>query len=238
MSLTQRQEDILDTIVEEYIGKARPISSQILERKYDFGICPATIRTEMQRLTKKGYLVQPHTSAGRVPTDKGYRFFVDKLFSLDIEDFDKSFINELPEMKQEMEDSLKFVQLLTKSLALSSSNLVISYLSERDFFWREGWQELFQEPEFKDFAFGLRFVKMVDSLEKEMKELILNDFPRPRIYIGKENPVSRFKDFSIILSGCFFPKTQKGGLVILGPKRMSYQKNISLINSAVKFLEE
>ena len=77
--LTQRQSEILDRIVRDYIALAEPVSSRLLEKKHDFGVSPATIRNEMQKLTDRGYLFQPHTSAGRVPTDRGYRFFVDEL---------------------------------------------------------------------------------------------------------------------------------------------------------------
>ena len=79
METNLRQQDLLLKIVEEYINTAKPVSSQLLEKKHSFKVCPATIRNEMQALTKKGYIFQPHTSAGRVPTDKGYRFFVDCL---------------------------------------------------------------------------------------------------------------------------------------------------------------
>src|SRR4030042_6643044 len=77
--LTERQEKILDIALREYVATAQPVSSQELLKKHDFGVSPATIRNEMQKLTDKGYLLQPHTSAGRIPTDKGYRFFVNKL---------------------------------------------------------------------------------------------------------------------------------------------------------------
>jgi heat-inducible transcription repressor HrcA len=66
-------------IIREYVESARPVSSQYLGERYDFGICPASIRIEMQKLTDDGFLTQPHTSAGRIPTDKGYRLFVDQL---------------------------------------------------------------------------------------------------------------------------------------------------------------
>lgn len=238
MQISKRQKEILNGVIKEYIDSAQPVSSQLFKKRYGFGISPATIRSEMQALTQKGYLSQPHTSAGRIPADKGYRFFVDRLFSLNNDELDKDFIEKFQEMKKEIEDDLRFIQLLTKNLASASSNLAVSYFLEREFFWKEGWQELFQEPEFRDFAFNLRFVRMVDNLEKEIKEFISDNFLTPKIYIGKENPISRSEDFSMIISRCSFPENQKGVLMILGPKRMSYQRNISLINSVVKFLEE
>ena len=80
MTMTKRQGKLLDKIVREYINSALPVSSQLLDERYNFGISPATLRIEMQKLTDRGFLYQPHTSAGRVPTDKGFRFFVDELF--------------------------------------------------------------------------------------------------------------------------------------------------------------
>ena len=77
--ITKRQENILEVLVRDYINSAQPISSEFLEKKHKFGLSPATLRIEMQKLTDGGYLIQPHTSAGRVPTDRGYRFFVDKI---------------------------------------------------------------------------------------------------------------------------------------------------------------
>jgi len=77
--VSERQGKILNCIVGEYIGSKTPVSSKVLSSKYGFGIRPSTMRIEFQKLTELGYLAQPHTSAGRVPTDKGYRFYVDNL---------------------------------------------------------------------------------------------------------------------------------------------------------------
>jgi heat-inducible transcriptional repressor len=70
--ITERQEKILNTIVQEYIISAQPVSSQLLEKRHNFGICQATIRIEMQRLTDGDFIFQPHTSAGRV-RERGFR---------------------------------------------------------------------------------------------------------------------------------------------------------------------
>jgi len=81
MTITARQKAILKAVVKEYVRSAKPVASQQLEDKYDFGIKPASIRIEMQKLTDEGFLNQPHTSAGRTPTDKGYRLFVNELLN-------------------------------------------------------------------------------------------------------------------------------------------------------------
>jgi heat-inducible transcriptional repressor len=79
MNLTNRQTQILKAIIEEYIATAEPVASEQLEKKYNLGVSPATIRNEMVSLTDEGLLRQPHTSAGRVPTSIALRFYVDKL---------------------------------------------------------------------------------------------------------------------------------------------------------------
>lgn len=77
--LTERQQALLKAIVEEYINNAEPVGSEVIERKYSLGVSPATIRIEMGKLTDLGYLRQPHTSAGRVPTSMGLRFYIAEL---------------------------------------------------------------------------------------------------------------------------------------------------------------
>lgn len=77
--LTERQRDVLRTIIQDYISSAEPVGSRSVARKYGFRLSPATIRNIMADLAELGYLAQPHTSAGRVPTDLGYRFYVDSL---------------------------------------------------------------------------------------------------------------------------------------------------------------
>jgi len=238
MEITQRQIEILDKLIQEYIDSARPVSSQLLEKKYDFSICPAMIRIEMQKLTDKGFICQPHTSAGRVPTDKGYRFFVDNLLARRSlgEGGLKKEISELEDIFQKAgKDIFKVASRLTKFLAEQSSNFTILNLLERDFFWKEGWEEILQEPEFEEKDSISHFTELLESFEENIENLKINS--EIKVYIGKENPFSKNKDFSIIISKCHLPKKEEGILSILGPKRMAYDRNISLINSLVRALE-
>lgn len=77
-ALDDRKSAILRAIVEEYIGSAQPVGSQTIAQTRDLGVSAATVRNEMSALERDGYIAQPHTSAGRIPTDKGYRFYVDR----------------------------------------------------------------------------------------------------------------------------------------------------------------
>ncbi len=237
MPITDRQNLILEKIVKDYINLAQPISSELLEKKHNFGLSPATLRIEMQKLTDAGFLSQPHTSAGRVPTDKGYRFFVDNLFESGLSDFsDEKFLTEVKRIEKEVEDSLRFSQEITKILASLSSNLALSYLSDEKITWKEGWSEILNEPEFENADYIKNFMEMAEKVEKDIKNFAFGS-SEVKVYIGRENQLSKFKDFSLIISQGQFRNKKKGTLAILGPKRMNYNKNISLINSLTKLLE-
>src|ERR1035437_6967200 len=82
MALEDRQKVILKAIVDDYIATAEPIGSNALLQRNNFNVSSATIRGEMAELEENGYLIHPHTSAGRIPTDKGYREYVDNLMTI------------------------------------------------------------------------------------------------------------------------------------------------------------
>jgi len=79
MQLGRRKLQILQAVIQDYISSGEPVGSRTIAKKYGMGISPATIRNEMSDLEEMGYLQQPHTSAGRIPSDKAYRLYVDKL---------------------------------------------------------------------------------------------------------------------------------------------------------------
>jgi len=232
MTITERQKDILNKIIGEYISSAQPVSSKLLEKKYNFEICPATIRIEMQKLTDDGFISQPHTSAGRVPTDKGYRFFVNNLFKngLPEEGYDTGDL-----IEKEMGDTMKFIQHLTRGLAETTSNLALSYLFDDKILWKEGWGDLIQEPEFRETKLIYNLATIIDDFEDEIKGIDIDS--GIKVYIGKESPFSKSKEFSMIIARCRFPENEEGLLAIFGPKRMDYDKNINLINSLIKLME-
>ena len=232
MEITDRQKQILNKLIEEYISSAQPVSSQSLEEKYSFGFSPATIRGEMYKLTEAGYISQPHTSAGRTPTDKGYRFYVDNILK---ERKAKKEEKEFKWIKEELEDEIKLFQLITKDLAEASSALAFTWNLNERIFWKDGWGRIFKEPEFKETDLLGSFTSFLDDFEKDIQDFELDsDF---KVFIGQENPFNKSKDFSIIISQCTFPKREKGFLGIVGPKRMAYKKSINSINNLREILK-
>ena len=231
--LTKRQQKILNAVIKEYIETGEPVSSQLLEKKHNFGIGSAMIRVEMQKLTDRGYLLQPHTSAGRIPTDKSYRFFVDNLLQKEFPINDRT--ERIEEIFKEEGDIFKLASHLTKFLAEETSSLAILNLPERDFIFKEGWEELLKEAESFEQDFFSEFAGAIEKFEEIFNDLKINS--GIRVFIGKENPVKKAKNLSVISSRCKLPNKEKATLTLVGPKRMDYNRNLSLVQSLNKFLE-
>ena len=121
-------------------------------------------------------------------------------------------------------------------MAEESSNFIIFNLLERDFLWKEGWEGILQEPEFEEKDLISNFTELLESFEENIENLKISS--GIKVYIGKENPFPKAKDFSIIFSKCLLPNEEEAILTLLGPKRMNYDENISLINSLIKLLEK
>jgi heat-inducible transcriptional repressor len=123
--LTQRQIEILKRIVKEYIDTAEPIGSETLEKKYDLGVSPATIRNEMAQMIKLGYLSKPHSSAGRIPTSKAMKFYVSELMK------EKELsLAETVEEKEKIwdlrEHQAQFLREITRALAAKTRALAVT----------------------------------------------------------------------------------------------------------------
>lgn len=128
--ITERQEKILNSLIKEYIDRAEPISSNLLQKKSNLDVSPATIRNDLQELTNKGYITQPHTSAGRVPTDKGYKYFIEITFSGKINKLPEFILKEVEEVKEKIERELEMARELEKSLEEISSALDFNKIEE------------------------------------------------------------------------------------------------------------
>lgn len=234
--ITERQKLILIAAVDEYIKTAQPVGSNLIQHSHDLQISSATVRSELVHLEEEGYLYQPHTSSGRIPTDAGYRFFVNTI----IEEKDKEFkktvniIGKLARLKEE-EDVL-FADL-AKTVSALSKNMVLSGSWDARMLFKAGINEVLSQPELEDFTLRNHFGNIVDSFEENLDELSeLTEYGSPTIFIGKENPISDAQDFSMIVSKCRL-LSDEGVIVILGPKRMNYKRNLQLLDSLINLFE-
>lgn len=242
--MKKRQEKILKCIVREYTRKARPISSKTLSEKYKFRLSPASLRSEMVKLTDAGYLSQPHTSAGRVPTEQAYRFFVNKFckpkLSLEIE-------KELKEIFLGRKQEEEILREMGKFIATVSRNVSILFQKE-DFFW-QGLSYLLSQPEFYNIDEVIEVIESFEQLHEAIREEILDIEEGIKIYFPsgvtitwiddkvdsfeKEKFLFKDEDLSLILGGL-----GTGFIGILGPTRMDYEKNIALIKKARELLTQ
>ncbi len=239
--LTKRQEQILTAVIKEYTESASPVASNTLVKKYEFCLSPATIRTEMTRLEKIGFLYQPYTSAGRIPTDKGYRYFIDKLMeAYTLSCKDQNLIQrELLELKTKYN---RLVKNTARILASLSDNLGLSSVLDLELFHGAGINKLIAEPEFTDSKDFAQMTETLDWFDENIERLFESlTTQAPQIYIGQENPLiknlpTKKPNYSMVIAGFQFPSGEKGLVAIIGPKRMKYARNVSLVRYVTELL--
>jgi heat-inducible transcriptional repressor len=235
--LTTRQEKILECVVKEYTRTAQSVGSKNLLNRYKFGVSPATMRAEMFELERLGYLYHPHTSSGRIPTDKGYRFFVASLMK-DKELSRKDQISLQEELWKLRAKSNRMARTAAKMLSVLSHNLAISGVVEEEEYFQSGIKELLSQPEFTDIDGICRIVEVLDYLDQNIADLLV-DLKQGEVkaLIGKENPLVKGEQCSIVVARCRLPEGETGIIAIMGPKRMEYAKNISLVRYVSEVLE-
>lgn len=132
--ITVRQQKLLDFLIKEYINTAMPVSSFDLKKITDLNISAATVRNDLQDLAKEGYIEQPHTSAGRVPTQKAYKYFADRFFTKQSFDEDASdFIErEVRQARQRIEREMNLAEELMNSLSQVSFTLDYKRIEDKD----------------------------------------------------------------------------------------------------------
>ena len=251
MEITERQKDILCQIIEEYAETASPVGSVTLAKL--FGVSPATVRAEMARLESVGLIAQPHTSAGRVPTDAGYRFYVNHLAMDD--GFCKANtprMMDVPEVRLIEDGGLSRSKYAMERRATSQSqadaaireavdilveltgNLGLATIGKQ--LYLSGISRLFMQPEFGDTKRVQAVAKLLDNLEPWLMEAAPGE--ALNIFIGHENPIGKNSEVSLIISKFRSPFSDRSYIGVLGPTRQNYSKVMSLVKHAGNMLEE
>lgn len=234
--MNSRQKQVLSAIVELYTKTALPVGSQALLEHFEFPVSSATLRNDMALLEEEGYLYQPHTSAGRIPTDQGYRLYVEEMMGdedLSRED-QRKLQKELLMMKAKQ---TRMGRSTAKLLSALSGNLAVSGIIGRDELYDFGMKELIEKPEFQEIDELCRLVETLDSLDEKLDDVMVKmKSGETRIFIGDENPISGISNCSMIVAPYENKEGERGMLAIIGPKRMEYAKNKSLIEYMKKML--
>lgn len=229
--MSERQAKLLAAIIEQYAEIAAPVGSVLLAKL--FNVSSATIRAEMAKLEEMGYITQPHTSAGRVPTDKGYRCYVNSLTpghspanhaTRVIESRVNSNVTRADQAIRQAVDTL--VEL-THNLGLATIG---------DQLYVSGLGNLFSQPEFIGGQNVRQVARLLDNLEPWLREAAPN---QPlNVFIGSENPIGRFAGVSLIISRFRSPFSDNSYIGVLGPTRQSYARVIDLVGETGKMLEK
>jgi len=230
--MTDRQKQILSAIVEQYAEVASPVGSSLLAKV--FNVSSATIRAEMAELEHLDFIMQPHTSAGRVPTDKGYRYYVNNLANDKVTKVEgraeraiatRVHGGGMPE--RTIRNAVDTLVELTHNLGLATigNQLYISGLSN-----------LFGQPEFIQTAQVQQVAHLLDNLEPWLREAAPNE--PLSVYIGQENPIGRNAGCSLIISRFQSSYSNRSYIGVLGPTRQSYRDVMLLVRRAGQELEE
>lgn len=236
--LTSRQTQILKTIIDEYIATAEPVGSEALDKKYNLGVSPATIRNEMVALTKLNFLKQPHSSAGRVPTPVAMKFYINQL----MDEKQMSVVDEV-KAKEEVWDSRDDIDELmdeaTHALASRTRSLAVAALKDKkDRFWQAGHTYIFQNPEFSNIIACQNLFSIFEEFDK-LDRLFFGYEPTSplEVFFGEELGIPELAPAGIV-STHFNIRGKKGSLSIIGPARANYGTVIPILRYFGNMIEE
>lgn len=233
-----RKRQILKAIISHFIQTAEPVGSNTILISYQFHVSPATIRNDMMTLEHEGYIYQPHTSAGRIPTDKGYRLFVDEM--ADYKKARLEAIKTLKEVSQQYQVERVRERLYDTVSLLARTTNAVSFATTPDnpraFFL--GMSNVLRQPEFSTNSIHasevIEVLEHEDNFVKTLASLNINE--SARTFIGEENILPQIQSCSIIVTK-YKDQGFTGYMGILGPKRMNYAYNIVLLEEIKKLLQ-
>jgi heat-inducible transcriptional repressor len=229
--MTDRQAKILQAIVEQYAEVASPVGSSLLAKVFD--VSSATVRSEMAAMERDGYIKQPHTSAGRIPTDKGYRFYVNNLTE-SAEPAESRGQRALQARVVSGGHPERTIRNTVDTLVELTHNLGLATIGPQ--LYMSGLSNLFGQPEFMHPGQVQEVARLLDNLEPWLQETAPNE--PLSVYIGKENPIGRSAGASLIISRFRSPFSDRSYIGVLGPTRQSYRDVMGLVGRAGKALEE
>ena len=233
----QRKDRVLAIVVDEYVKNVTPVSSGFIVHEYHLDLSPATVRNILAELEEDGFLTHPHTSAGRVPTQRGYRYFVDHL------------MEEIQLLKEEKEciqaDYLRGVREL-EALLEKASQVISDLTHYTSIVSIDGGNKVFCKgisfvagyPEFHDFERMKNLLQLLERKER-LLDVINRDLEKKiQIYIGSENSCSEMSNCSLAISSFEQKNGRKGRIAILGPTRMDYERVVSTLDYFSSMMKE
>lgn len=233
--MTERQMQILAAIIEQYAEVASPVGSVTMAKL--FNVSSATIRSEMAKLEELGLITQPHTSAGRIPTDQGYRLYVNAITETQeglTPQLDRGTRAIEARVATHTDHADRAIRSAVDSLVELTHNLGIATIGDE--LYMNGIGNLFSQPEFLQGNHVQAVARLLDNIEPWLREAAPNE--PLNVYIGSENPVGKNSGVSLIISRFRSPYSDNSYIGVLGPTRQSYGKVMRLVRHAGAMLEE
>ena len=220
------------------MARALPVGSRTIAEHYDLGVSSATVRNDLSALEEEGYISQPHTSAGRVPTDHGYRAFVDELVESGVLDEDEKATETIESLKQSASELDDLLERTSKALSQFTDCLSVVTPPDLTHPRRLGILSLMRQPEF---TYTEALLPVMQVLEDDTVLLHVLDSTAsddsPQVRIGKENESEQLSGVSVV--ACRYGIGADGGIVaIIGPTRMNYTKALTAVRIASRTLSD
>ena len=234
--MTERQMRILAAIIEQYAEIAVPVGSVTLAKL--FGVSSATIRSEMARLEEMGYIEAPHTSAGRIPTDRGYRLYVNGITDAQMSELpsgvDRSARAIEAHVNSHLDKADRAIRSAVDSLVELTGNMGFATIGSE--LYMSGIGTLFSQPEFLSGNHVQAVAKLIDNIEPWLREATPN---QPlNVFIGSENPIGKASGATLIISKFCSPYSDASYIGVIGPTRQNYARTMMLVRRAGTMLEE
>lgn len=232
-----RKERILAITVDQYIRTVTPVSSSIIATRYPSDLSSATVRHILAELEEEGLLTHPHTSAGRIPTQRGYRYYVDHLMhEIRLLEEEKKRIKE--EYKQASDELERLMDRTSKILSDATQYTSIIAIDGHDKVYCRGINYIVTYSDYQD----LRKIEAILSALEEKEKLlgVINKelATRINIFIGEEMRLREMEDCSIVVSKFQTRQGPSGRMAVLGPTRMQYDRVVSTLDYLGNLLEE
>lgn len=234
--MSSRRLEILRAIVDEYVATQEPVGSKAIAERHGLGISPATIRNEMAVLEDEGLITQPHTSAGRIPTDRGYRVFVDKLATVKpLSSAERRAIETFLEGSSDLEEllkkSVKLLADITKQVAVVTYPIIGD---SREKLAVSGTAHLARSGD----DLGLTLSPILEALEEQVVLMRLLDEANSTVHvrIGREQMETNLQSTSLVTVGYGEGSSQLGALGVLGPTRMDYAGSIAAVDAVARYV--
>jgi transcriptional regulator of heat shock response len=231
--LNQRHAQLLSGLVSRYIETGEPIGSQTLAQYLRVSFSPATVRAALQELDEEGYLEQPHTSAGRIPTDRGFRFYVDHSEDRALETKEKRRIERA--LLERARERMMPQHTVVKVLAELAHTVAVAVDAKPFDVRSTGMNELLERLQNHELEVAREVTALITAVEESAAELARQAAETAVVYIGTENPLLPARHTSLIARAVRLP----GGtalVLVAGPKRMHYQHNRALLNYIAQIL--